>query len=691
MDEEFDDDELDILLSQVEIKINPEQQQSIQAQKDEGVFKKPAQPKYAFNRFQTNRPDLLSQPSQQKQQQTRHPGSINKSNTVQANKINQTNQNNQNKLNQSNKPNNQQTPANSQSKSNAISSTANQNKVSNHDATFVKPLQPNHLKMNSTQLSSNLEKSLKAQSVNKQNLNRFNTINKSHSTASSNTSNRTADNSLTTNKTSASSQSKLNDNSNSESKILSQFSISDNVSAPISVNPMLKKELCMNDQGIDPSDKYIGRIEMLEKKINEAMKELDRKNLELTNCKETIERQNDEIRAVRSFNDKERMTREFKDNLLNTTIDKTSPILNKTISTTTYQIKKQSPKPKSNKFATQQTQIRNNQNELSQHVNGLENLDLDDTMSDDSMIPETQVPPSSKILTPSASQNEANTKLDLSLPIPTLDDNAAHYESDDEIPETQDFNVTQESPEFESRKTVLSIKEESDSPQRLERETNIKRIKIENEMIENLVKDDAVFHEIHFKFIDFQVYDYLDNSNEMKFFLDKINPQYDLILERIGREDLMKLAGEFDLKFSKLNEQLILVLLFDFDVRSNIPKLTFNLLTTLQQYNNFLDDKQLITKLTSKCIIEDKESECRFREGRTLLNRILDILRYCREKDAEISKDYQLLCYSIILFLIQNTADANTFKEFHRFAKNDPDDKCQCWKEVIFFSVASAY
>lgn len=67
-------------------------------------------------------------------------------------------------------------------------------------------------------------------------------------------------------------------------------------------------------------------------------------------------------------------------------------------------------------------------------------------------------------------------------------------------------------------------------------------------------------------------------------------------------------------------------------------------------------------------------------DGKTLFNKVLDIFSSCRsleddQDSRDHSNDYLRLCYSIIVFLNENTVERNNIADFHAF-------RCTCWKEV---------
>lgn len=425
------------------------------------------------------------------------------------------------------------------------------------------------------------------------------------------------------------------------------------MSAEVTVKQQLNS-LKIDNDGLDPSDKYLGKIEMLQaqmkKREAELKKELDEKEelkRQLQAQKESFERRIEAMQTAQFFDDSARMTRGFTEEMLNTQVDKTSPILNRTISSTTYQLKKPSPRKRTSPrktatfsaFPSQSVPIPNfdpNDDLADLSLNLEENdefiipetqierpsnhqaNDLDESDSD-LIIPETQIPaqhadqPAAQteqfkvvhqpVVHPAAAhQTTCNrTEFELSVMPPTqLENETVHYkieaaiESDDDVPASQ---MVGDQPLATADETVRVKK--SRSIQSCE----TKRMRIREAITQ---PDDAVFHQPRFKFVDYDVYDSMYEDNRMNIFLENINPIFDRIVEKILSLNLLNSEEElasFEYKYSKLNEQSVLTLV-NLEFSSRIPEFTFNLLSNLNrkpEYTGKLAEPDLLFRLTSKC------------------------------------------------------------------------------------------
>lgn len=428
------------------------------------------------------------------------------------------------------------------------------------------------------------------------------------------------------------------------------------------------KSLKIDNDGLDPSDKYLGKIEMLQaqmkKREAEFKKELEEKEelkRQIKVQKESYERRLEAMQTAQFFDESARMTRGFNEEVLNTQVDKTSPILNRTISSTTYQLKKASPKKRSSPRKTAVSSVRPSQSVPSQSV-PIPSFDLNEDLADlsdlnleeendefiipetqfdskpnhlandpmanetdtDLIIPDTQLPATAdnavptnhtqqlKVEHPAAAHQATSnrTEFELSLMLPTqLENETVHYktkneteiESDDEVPASQ---MVADQPLAVLGESVRVKKGRSIS------NSETKRMKIREV---KTLPDDAVFHQPRFKFVDFDVYDSMYEDNRMNIFLENINPTFDRIVEKILSLNLLNSEEElssFEFKYSKLNEESVLTLI-NLEFSSRIPEFTFNLLSNLSrepEYIGKLADKDLLFRLTSKCcIVEERK------------------------------------------------------------------------------------
>lgn len=266
----------------------------------------------------------------------------------------------------------------------------------------------------------------------------------------------------------------------------SSFNISNNVSAEVTVKQQLLTTLKNGDHdGIDPSDKYIGKLQMLETQLKkkdgllkEAQETIDYHKKQCEIKDKQLARLTEAKQTAQFFNESASMSREFHQSAM-TQVDKASPILDQTISSTTYQRKKPSPRKRTSP---------RNATVLSSQSVPIPNFDLNDDLldlniednnddsafiipetqfdvvsnqavndqNDDQILPDTQLPVETERAAsqakPTKSEPPANlaarnrTEFELSVVPPTQLENetvfyrASHetvVESDDEVPATQ--------------------------------------------------------------------------------------------------------------------------------------------------------------------------------------------------------------------------------------------------------------
>ena len=361
-------------------------------------------------------------------------------------------------------------------------------------------------------------------------------------------------------------------------------------------------------------------------KIQVQKREDENKKLqgELEEIQKHYEKKLEKMEVEKYFKESERTKREFEESCFSQ-IDRSSAILNQTISTTTYQLKKQSPKKNLiRKEAVTSSTIQipkfnidentTNDNEAALFEDDDDHINDDEEIYDeDIVIPDTQLT--------STVHNELiknKTEFELSVLPPTQLDNETVYfketkqeniliESDDEIPGTQfvipdtqpattstESNKQQQKQHFKKSRSKESLTDKLSS-------SELKRIKTQQIQ---LIQDDAIKHQMRFKFIDFQVYDNLYEEKRINYLKENVNSLFDQIIEKIINSNLRSQLNNFEFKFAKLNEQFILTLI-NLDLKTNLPELTFNLLANLKRYHSHLEDKQLLSKLTNKCFILD--------------------------------------------------------------------------------------
>ena len=406
--------------------------------------------------------------------------------------------------------------------------------------------------------------------------------------------------------------------------------------------------LKIDNDDLDLDDKYIGKIQMLEaqakrmdEKWKKACEERDYYMKQVEAKEEQLKRQSEAKQTAQFFDESERMTRQFNESMLNTQVDRTLGILDQTISSTTYPLKKASPKKRTSprkrtepepsvtltetvpiptldlKIALSDLNLDDFQNDDSEfiipdtQVDTQSNQPADDLNESDQIIPETQITETvdDQLVANQVTRNR--TELELSVVPPTQLENETVcfkikqetlIESDDEMPPTQ--FVPNDSSAAQSVAEIRPKKSRSVS------NSDTKRIKIKQPEI---VQDDAVFHQARFKFVDFQVYDSMYEDNRLSLFRENVNPIFDRILEKIISLNLLNSEEElnsFEFKYCKLNEESVLTLI-NLDFSSRIPELTFDLLSNLNrkvEYTGQLADKELLCKLTSKCcIVEERQ------------------------------------------------------------------------------------
>ena len=387
------------------------------------------------------------------------------------------------------------------------------------------------------------------------------------------------------------------------------------MSAGLSINPNLKT---LTDSVFDPADKYIGQIQVLEKEVKKRdcrIDELDEKikvrEKEINALTAFYEKKIDGLRAENDFNTSELISQSFKDTL-SSQLNKTLPILDKTLtSTSNISLRKQSPRKSRN-----QAQLRNEHDESI--MIQIPEFDIESTASqfdENIMIPDTQ-----PTTTPTDYHNQTD---DLSVMPATQFDENGHFkqernlfddsDDEDEIPATQ-FSLYDDNGYIPDTQPIVVQKPKSNKKSLA---AELKRIKIEQEVIKD---DEAVFHKFNFKFIEFEVYDNLFDK-QINYIKENINPYFDQIIEKIINLQIYNELNNFEFKFSKLNEDFVLVLL-DLDPKTNIPELIFILLANLNSYTNYLEDKELLSKLTNKCCIIDERN---FDKYGGMLMRVIDL------------------------------------------------------------------
>lgn len=340
----------------------------------------------------------------------------------------------------------------------------------------------------------------------------------------------------------------------------------------------------------------MGKIKILEsdnKKKESEIQKLKEENEELRKIKmkekEYYEKEIEAIKTYQYFDESARASKEIQETVLNSQFDKTLSNLNGTISSTTYQLKKQSPK-----INQRQTQSISQFPKFKNEDTSIFNMETDD--ENDFVIPDTQIIPDTQNVKPSIINNNNQTELELTVndyeeSIHTVEEGVKSppdfQEDEDEVPATQ--IIPSQS---------IKIDSKNDGSQR----TKIKRIKTEQPEV---FQDDAIFHQARFKFIDFQIYDNLHEENRLNYYRENVNPIFDQIIGEIINSNMHSELSKFELKFSKLNEQLVLFLIYE-DYRFNkLSELTFNLLANLNRYTNKLVNKELLPKMTSECFIID--------------------------------------------------------------------------------------